>query len=288
MLLAALWVCAGIAAAGEISVRAMDDFGGASTEPTGGAGGDFVVTGFKQVVLDLGTAIANKPLMPGETLGTNGFHVGVGSTFAFVRTSSGDGTNPGGWQLVDPTEQPSPLLFIPQVQLRKGLPLSLELGANFGWVGMSNTAVVGAFGRWGLLEGYKPLPDLSIQVGYAGYVGNDELEVGVLDMGATVGYTLPFGPIAGVHTASFSPFVGIGLLRVRGAPRVDLSATGLDGRLAEVTGFDDDPLHYDETLAPLQVAGGFRILNGSFDATVSGAYCPGLLPSVNLAFGFTW
>lgn len=226
--------------------------------------------------------------MPGETLGVNGFHVGLGSTFAFVRTSSRDGTNPGGWQLVDPDEQPSPLIFVPQMQLRKGLPLSLEVGANFGWVGMSDTAVVGAFGRWGLIEGYKPLPDLSIQVGYAGYVGNDELELGVLDMGATLGYTLPFGPLDGIHTASFSPFVGLGLLRVHGAPRADLSGTGLDGRITEVSGFEDDPLLYDEKLAPLQIAGGFRILNGSFDATVSGAYCPGLLPSVNLAFGFTW
>lgn len=271
----------------EVSIRAMDDYGGSSTE-VGASGSDWVTAGYKEMSKELGAAIANKPMVPGETLGTYGFHVGIATTVGFLKTGKQDGTNPSGWDLADPQEDPVPVIFIPQVQVRKGLPASLELGANFGWIGMSQTGVVGVFGRWGILEGYKPLPDVSLQVGYAGYVGNDELEVGVVDLSATVGYTLPFGNTPGIHSASFSPFVGIGLNEIHAAPRGDLSRTGLDGRIPEVNGIDSKDPNFDESFAPIVVDGGFRILNGSFSATVSGSYAPSILPTVNVGFGFTY
>ncbi len=269
-----------------ISLRAMDDFDGVSTVPLGE---DYVTTGYVQVAKELGVLLANKPLAPAETLGVNGFSVGVATTFGFTRTGSLDGANPAGWDLVDPDEAPPLFMYVPQLQVRKGLPLSLEVGMNAGWIGSSETGVVGGFGRWAPLEGYRQAPDLAFQVGWAGYVGNDELELGVSDMSATLGYSIPFGTLAGIHQSIFSPYVGIGTNSIHAAPRADLTGTQLQGRLPEKSGDTDDGVEaYDETFAPLVIDGGFRVQNGDFTITLAGTYSPSLIATGSLGFGFVY
>ncbi len=286
-MLAVLSLCFALrpALADEISIQAMDDFEGESTEAFGDT--DYVVEGYKQVVRELGATIANKPMAPGESLGISGFNIGLSTTFSFIRTGSLDGTYPAGWDLSATDEEPSTYLFIPWVTVRKGLPLSFEIGANAGWIGMTQTGVFGGWARWSLVEGYKPFPDLALQVGYAGYVGNEELEVGVMDMSATVGYTLPFGVTKGINQASFAPFLSIGQTRFHGAPRGDLSRTGLEERIVEVSGFQSAK-SFDKTFAPVQIGGGFRILSGDFTATIASTYTVNVLPTVSMGFGFTY
>ena len=277
----------------DVSLVAMDDYGGVSTVAL--SSNDYVVAGYQQLVQELGVAIANKPMAPAETLGVYGFQVGVQNTFAFIRTGSVDSVNPAGWDLADPDEAPPGYLFIPQIAVRKGLPMSFELGGNFGWIGMTRTGTFGVYGRWAPLEGYRQIPDLCFQIGYAGYVGNDELEVGVMDMSATLGYSLPFGVTQGIHQAVFSPYVNIGLNRIHAAPRADLSDTQLGGRLTEVTGFkakastvEGEEVFFDKAYVPLTLTGGFRITNGDFAATFSGGYSPGLIATANFGFGFVY
>lgn len=286
LLVAAAWA----AFPEDVSIVEMDEFNGASTylPDTAQAGSDYVVVGYQTMVKELGTAIANKPMAPGESLGINGFHVGIANTFAFVRTGTTDGTHPTGWDLADEDEDPQTYLFIPWLQVRKGLPASLEIGANAGWIGLTRTGVFGVYGRWSLVEGYRRIPDLAVQVGYAGYVGNDELELGVMDMSATLGYSLPFGVTQGINQAVFSPYVGVGLNRIHAAPRADLSRTDLEGRVTEVSGFKADTDHFVKGFAPVQIAGGFRIKNGDFAATLAATYSPSLIATVNLGFGFVY
>lgn len=272
----------------EPSITAMDDYGGASTYIADtSAEVDYVEIGYQTMVRELGVAIANKPMAPAETLGANGFQVGLHNTFAFIRTGSNDGTHPTGWDLAAADESPPIALFIPSLSVRKGLPLSFELGATASWVGMTRTGVLGAYGRWAPLEGFRRVPDVALQVGYAGYIGNDELEVGVLDMSATVGYSLPFGVTEGIHQAVFSPYVGIGFNQIHAAPRTDLSKTDLEGRVTELSSVQTDP-NYLEGMAPVQIAGGFRIQNGDFAATISGTYSPSLIATVNVGLGFVY
>lgn len=277
-------VAIALAAPESVSIVAMDDYGGNSTVALDN---DFVATGYRTMARELGFAIANKPMAPAETLGMDGFQVGIVNTFAFIRTGSLDGTNPSGWDLADPDEDPQTFLFIPQLQLRKGLPLSFEVGANAGWIGQTETGTLGAYGRFAPLEGYRQLPDLALQVGYTGYVGNDELELGVVDMSATLGYTLPFGVTEKIHQAQFSPYVGIGLAQIHAAPRADLDGTLLEGRITDVSGTRTGET-YDASFAPLTLGGGFRILNGDFAATFAASYAPGLIATANLGFGFVY
>lgn len=269
----------------DVSILAMADYRGASTYT--GATDDYVSTGYHQVVQELGLTVANKPMTPAETLGINGFSIQFGNTVSFIRTGTTDGSHPAGWDLADTNETPPYVLFVPWVQVQKGLPASLEVGANFGWIGETRTGTFGFNGRWAPLEGYRQLPDIAFSVGYAGYIGNDELELGVMDMGATLGYTLPFGVTQGIHQAQFSPFVGVSQDRIHAAPRVDLTDTGLEDSIGEVSGFRSSD-SFDKTLAPIVVNGGFRIQNGSYSATFSAAYAPNILPTVNVGLGFVY
>ncbi|MSP56207.1 MAG: hypothetical protein EXR69_11485 [Myxococcales bacterium] len=274
------------AEAREISIAAMDNYQGASTETFGTD--DYVTAGYQELVRELGATIANKPMAPGETLGVSGFNISASTTFSFPKTGTLDGTNPTGWELSAPDESDGPVaLVVPWVTVRKGLPLSLEIGANAGWISNSQTGVFGGWGRWGIVEGYRQLPDLSVQVGYAGYVGNDELEMGVMDMSATLGYTLPFGSTKGIHQASFAPYFSIGQNHIHAAPRADLSRTGLEGRVTEVTGFKKGE-GFDKSFAPLMVGGGFRILSGEFTFTLAGTYAPNIVPTLSAGMGFTY
>ncbi len=267
-----------------LSLWAMDDDDGASTEVI--EGDDYVAAGWKQVALELGTTLSNKPTAPARTLGAAGFHVGLTTTFAHLPGRWADSANPDGWKLMDPDEEAMPLLVVPTVQVRKGLPASLEVGANFGWLGGTESAVVGGYGRIGLIEGHRTLPDVSIQAGYAAFVGNDEFELGALDMSMNLGYSLPFGPIEGINTAKFSPFVNLGLTRVHAAPRVDLAGSRLEGRLLELTGFEGEG--FDETLAPFTFALGFEVQSGDFAFDFSSGYAVGGSVTFNLGLGFTY
>lgn len=268
-----------------VSLLAMDDFAGVST--TVGTADDYVADGYKQVVRELGVSLAASPTAPAETLGVNGFAVLLGTGMAFIHTGTVDGAHPAGWDLADADETPPLFLYMPTVEVQKGLPASLELDARFGWVGGTDTGLVGLRGRWGVVEGFRQLPDLALDLGYTAYLGNDELELGVMNMGATLGYTLPFGVTQGIHQAQFSPFVGIGLERIHAAPRVDLTDTGLEGRLPEVSGYASSEV-FDKQFAPLTVNGGFRIVNGDYAATISVAYSPQVLATVHAGIGFVY
>jgi hypothetical protein len=288
-----------------ISILAMQDFPLSSGDPISTESDvcstpvssdctDYVTIGYQQVVRELGAAIGNKPSLPAQTLGINGFSFGLGTTVAFIRTGTIDGINPSGWDLVSTDDEAPPVMLIPTLQFRKGLPFSLEAGVNLGWLVVTQTAMLSGYGRWGLVEGFAPYPDLTLEIGYSGYVGNDELELGVFDTNLTLGYQLAFGPTQGMNTSVFSPFVGVGLHRIHAAPRVDLTDTSLDGRIPEVSGFKgaDDPVNgvvaFDKQFAPVVVGGGFRILSGSFTFTASVDYTVGAVAAVRTGFGFVW
>lgn len=255
---------------------------------------DFVTVGYQKLVLELGTAIGNKPSLPARTLGVNGFAFDIINTFAFIRTGTLDGVNPTGWDLASTDDEAFPLLMIPTLRFRKGLPFSLEAGLNVGWIAPTQTATVAGYGRWGLIEGWKQFPDVTLQIGYGGYVGNDELELSAFDSTITVGYDLAFGRTAMVNSSIFSPFLGVGIQRFHAAPRVDLSGTSLAGRLPEVSGWKsaDDPatdtVAYNRQFAPLTLGGGFRILSGSFNFTASADYAFGSIATVHTGFGFVY
>ena len=237
---------------------------------------------YERLVQELGAAIANKPYAPAATLGANGFGFSVGSTGMYTNPPSREGPTP--WERAHADETPEAFLFVPTISARKGLPYSVEVGATLGWLGLTHQGVFSGFARVALLEGYKPLPDLTVQVGYAGYVGNPELEMGVVDLSVSLGSTFPFGTYKGIHHGQLSPYVNVGFLQVGAAPVVDAqTGEAIFGADAEATigrrsGYGLRP----------QIAGGFNMSNSTVLFRAVATYAVGLPPTLHAGIGFTY
>lgn len=240
---------------------------------------------FYDVVLELGAAVAYKPQGPATTLGVNGFEVSVGQSVTFVDSDGSDGV-PSSWERLHADGTPDRAVWIPRLEVRKGLPASLELSLELGVVALSRQSIVGGHLRWAPVEGYRRLPDVILQGGYTGYTGNDELELGVMDLGGSVGYTLPFGSVVGINTARFSPYVGATRLTIHAAPRLsdgDMAALNL----SPISGFNSSD-HYDPTLNLWQLQGGFHLQSGGVSFQLSALYAVGVAATVNVGLGLVF
>ena len=171
--LPAALLCSGSAHAAwpdDVSLRALGTIDGVATGDTRSARDAYEV-----VVRQLGVAVANPAMGAAETSGMHGFDIQLVNSVAFLDADSDRASNPAPWERVHTDGDPSGAMWLPGVNVRKGLPLGLEVGGRFSYVGFSRQTVVGGYGRWGLVEGYREWPDIVVQLGYSGYVGNDEL-----------------------------------------------------------------------------------------------------------------
>ena len=243
-------------------------------------------TAYETVVRELGTAIANKPLAPAETLGLSGLHVALTQSVSFLDAWTDSESNPAPWERVHPEEDPAHVMWTPGVAVRKGLPLSLEVGANLSYVAFSRQAVLGGYGRWGLVEGYRAYPDVSIQLGYSSYIGNDELDLGVMDGSMSIGYTLPFGRKVGINEGSFAPYGGVGLLWINARPQMsgeDQESLGVRA----VSGFGGKD-SYAEGFRPANLHLGFQLRSGDFQVLASTTVAPRSLTTANVGLGYVY
>jgi len=278
--LAALCFCGPAMAAEDVVLSNLGTWNGSPVDQA------VTMDAYELVVNQLGLAIANKPMSPGETLGIFGFDVGLSSTIAFTDTKEGSSGQPSPWARVHETGEPNGVMWIPWLSARKGLPLSLEVGGNLGYIAFSRQTIFSGYGRWGLWEGYHPIPDISIQVGYSGYVGNNELELGALDYSATVGYTLPFGSLVGINQAQFSPYLGVGQVIVHAAPRIDESLQE-DLGIGRISGFKKGE-GYTDALRHMALSGGFRVLSGDVQLRMAVQFSPGKLAALSGGLGFVY
>lgn len=269
----------------DISLTSMADRAGVPVFDTTQNASDYEI-----VLRELALGIANKPMMPAETLGISGFEVLVSSTIAFSSTAEPEFGEPGPWGAVHEDEAPTGALVVPRIEVRKGLPMSIDVGGQVGWVAVSRQTVVGGYGRWAPLEGYRQAPDVSFQLGYTGYVGNDQLEMGVMDFAATISYTLAFGRYKDINTASFAPYIGAGRLYIHAEPRLDAQTQDELGVRA-VSGFSGSEIYDANEGAlwrPTTVHGGFRVVSQHFQFRAGTHWAPGLMPTVNVGMGFLY
>lgn len=241
---------------------------------------------YKVVVRELGTAIANKPVAPAHTLGLSGFDVMLTSGLSFLDAVANNDANPAPWERAHAEQDPSHVLWTPGLAVRKGLPLSLEVGANLSYVAFSRQAVLGGYGRWALVEGYRQYPDLTVQVGYTSYLGNDELDLGVMDASMSIGYDIPFGRNAVFNDASFAPYIGGGVLWINAVPQLS-DADQAELGVESLSGFGGKP-GFQEGYRPATVHGGFQIRSGDVKIMATATYAPNSLTSVNAGFGYVY
>lgn len=243
---------------------------------------DTIGTAYKRVIQQLGMSIANTPLGAAETTGVAGFDIALTSQVSFIDSSDADAP----WRRVHEDAEPSRALFIPGVTVRKGLPLSLEAGARLGYVGFSRQSVFGAWGRLGILEGHQKLPDLTIQAGYSGYVGNTELALGTMDTSIVIGKTFPFGSVTRINTSQISPFIGAGLYRIRATPRLE-DAILEELEIGPVSGFSNSE-DYAEGYAPGALHLGMRIISGDVQVLTSATLAPNATATISAGIGYVY
>ncbi len=240
---------------------------------------------YYDVVLELGAAVAYKPLAPSSTLGVNGFELSVGQSVTFI-DADGNGSDPSSWELLHAAGDPDRAVWIPRLEARKGLPASFEIAMELGVVGFTSQSVVGGHLRWAPVEGYPRLPGVVLQGGYTGYTGNDELELGVMDLGVSIGYSLAFGSVVGINTARFSPYAGATRLTLHASPGLsDEEMIALN--LAPISGFRSSD-YYDPSLNLWQVHGGFHLQSGGVSFQLAATYAVGVAASVNVGLGLVF
>ncbi len=238
---------------------------------------------YRQLVKELGAMVSNKATMPAFTTGVYGFELDVGTWFVLndARTRTED-ISP--WARVDADEIAEPYTIVPVVSVRKGLPLSTELEAHVGWMADTSTGLVGAQGRVAILEGFRPLPELTAHAGYSGMIGNDELEVSVFDLGIQIGTTLRSGSVQGVNTGLFSPWFDVSSLRVSAAPILDVEVADDIG--AVPFGGSKTADHESALVLP-QLGAGFQATSRDVHVRMGLTWVPAAIPTLSAGIGFT-
>lgn len=232
---------------------------------------DFLGQSVAQLVRELGTAVARQP-GPATTPGASGWEVALSMAYVATEARFRAG-EPSPWTQAHPAEDNAPWIGIPRLSIRKGLPFSTEVGAHAGWIAGSGSGSAGVWGRVALLEGFRRSPDVALHLGYTGYVGNPELDVGVLEAGATLSGRRGLGSVAMVHTGHVLPWIDITVLRTTASGQVSNAvreSLGLDGVVAS---------------SVVRFAAGFQIRSGPVFFDVSASWSPSTIPVATTGLG---
>lgn len=173
---------------------------------------DPAVKRYRLLSAELAAAMMPKPAQPAETLGMSGFE------FSFVNTLSGIHENAAYWQgqpgnpviegaLPSHGSRPVPgSLWTPTLHLRKGLPLSSEIGVSAAYLAFSEMFMVAGEAKIAIYESFfRWVPALSGRVAVGRLFGSSDLDMVTGE--ADIMTSLPFG-IGGMFQAT--PFAGYG------------------------------------------------------------------------------
>ena len=178
------------------------------------------------------------------------------------------------WDAVSEDGDAARVGYMPTFRFRKGLPWSFEVGMDVAWLAGTRQMAVGGYGRWAFLDGWRQVPDMALSLGYTGYVGNDQLDLGVFDLSVSIGYTFD---VASDKTAvrpatRFSPFAGWQYLVANAAPSfVDVDevdrVSGWVNTEDPLVGVDPLRFRYHRAFVGLQIGAGEVAVRMSGDFT---------------------
>lgn len=154
---------------------------------------------FDSVSHDLIATIDYKGLAPAEATGIAGFGVGLVMTYVPVDVDAH-------WQQV--TGEDFSGLGLVGLQVTKGLPLDLDVGAFYTTVPGTNLDVYGAELRYAILAGSTTSPALALRATYVAVGGVEELELE--STSADVALSKGFGPV--------TPYAGVGYVMGTATP----------------------------------------------------------------------
>jgi hypothetical protein len=212
---------------------------------------------FKNIMSELGFAIAPTAFHPARTTGFGGFaltfemsythinangvsteHDPAQTQIKYWQAGTQGPTDPNTHQYSTVNNGPDSVLQVYSLKARKGLPFGFEIAGALGYLANTDYLTVGADIRWSLLEGFRTgvisyIPDISIGGGTRTLTGSSKFDLTTVGLDAQVSK-----PFTIADSAVITPYVGYQFLWIFGdseevnfAPNVDaLQQCGLIGR----------------------------------------------------------
>jgi hypothetical protein len=171
---------------------------------------------FVQLSREIAVIIADPNTTTGRVLGFDQFDMSVSTNLAFPRTTP-NGAEPSPWVRASESEDPRKILPVTALQIRKGLPLGLELNGRLAGMG-AGQGVVGGGLRTNLYDGTF---DVSAGIHSSGFIGNDELALWTTEYSLTTSLLFRSRAAGQIPTYRLSPFLGVSHIRVNATPIID-------------------------------------------------------------------
>ena len=190
----------------DISIRGLG-------RPTSGAADDPAVLRFRNLANELAVAIAPRPLAPAETLGMNGFEFSLATIHTPISADEpywqGQPGNPIFEGVTTGRDVPT-AFWSPTAHIRKGLPLSTEVGIQGSYLAYSRMFALGADFKIALHESFfRWFPALSARAAFGRLFGASDLDITTGEVDGIM--SIPIG-IGGMM--QITPFAGGGMLFV--------------------------------------------------------------------------
>lgn len=191
---------------------------------------------FRLLSEDLGAALSYKLLSPAEPLGLTGFDISVSASETKLENT----------RILEKVSSSSvsPNFIVPRVQVVKGLPLNIDIGASYSAVPKTDIKLIGVEAKYAILAGGVATPAVAVRGSYTKLSGVDQLDFDTkgIDLSVSKGF------------AFATPYIGVGSVWVTSTP-------------------NDVPLT-EETFNLTKIFGGvnlnFGLLNMAFEADKTG------------------
>ncbi len=152
---------------------------------------------FSDLTENLGAGTHYKGVSPGEGQGVLGFDVGVVLSSTEIDNNLFDTASNGSFDGSD--------INLARIQVLKGLPFGLDIGASLSKAVDSDISVVGAELRYSFIDGGIVTPSLAVRASYSRVEGIDDLDLsnGALELTLSKGFVM------------FTPYAGVGIVQTR-------------------------------------------------------------------------
>ena len=159
---------------------------------------------FRSLTEDLGAALSYKGVTPATPLGVLGWDLGVEVTDTRVENKDAFSKAGGG----------SSDIVVPMVHVTIGLPARFDLGAFVGGATQVNATVVGAELRYAMIDDTLTTPAVALRLAGTNASGMGDVRL----------YTASLDAMISKRFTVFTPYAGIGTVRVASSPKnTDLS-----------------------------------------------------------------
>jgi hypothetical protein len=191
---------------------------------------------FKNLVSELGSALAPSTMHGARTVGFGGFVLSLEAAYTHINANDTTHANSqtgyaGGvpyWQLGtqgstnangsynSTNSSPDSLIGVYTLMVRKGLPMGFEIDGALGYVQDTSLWTLGADVRWAILEGFRTgimgyVPDLAVGAGARTATGSSKMYL------TTVGIDVELSkPITLADTGIITPYLGFQHLMIFG------------------------------------------------------------------------